>query len=178
MTSRRASRYFRNALLRLDPTRWQSYTDFVYARTPELSNLMLRRDTKAGREDLDLFFTEDGTRHEREIGWAGDGIQIWIQALFHLWRQPQSPILVLDEPDVFLHPDLQRRLARTVFGSDRQTVIATHSLEILAEASAGSAVWIDRNRRTLRKAAAGRVVGNSRSSAGQWLRIRSRPRLA
>jgi predicted ATP-dependent endonuclease of OLD family len=55
--------------------------------------------------------------------------------------------VVLDEPDVFLHPDLQRRLARTILDADQQVILATHSVEILSEAAPGSAVWVDRSRR-------------------------------
>lgn len=148
MTGRKASRYFRNALWRLDAETWLEFTSFVYERTPELANLVIRRAMGTQQDDFDLFYIEEKTRHEREIGWAGDGIQIWLQALYHLWRQRDSDVIVLDEPDVFLHPDLQRRLARTLFGTRPQIIIATHSVEILAEAEPGSAVWIDRSRRS------------------------------
>jgi predicted ATP-dependent endonuclease of OLD family len=148
MTGRKASRYFRNSLWRLDTEEWRDFTSYVYERTPEIANLFLRRAQGSQEDDFDLFYSEERTRHEREIGWAGDGIQIWLQALFHLWRNRDSDVMILDEPDVFLHPDLQRRLARTLFGTTKQTVVATHSVEILAEAEPGSAVWIDRSRRT------------------------------
>lgn len=147
-TSRRSSRYFRNALYRLDPTEWDEFRAYVYERTPEVSNLGLHRAVGTAEDDLDLYYEEEGTRREREITWAGDGIQIWLQALYHIWRQRAAPVVLLDEPDVFLHPDLQRRLARALFATGQQTVLATHSVEILAEAEPGSAVWIDRSRRT------------------------------
>lgn len=147
-TGKRSSRYFRNALWRLDHDDWRDFTSFVYERTPELTGLEIHRAQDTVEDDFDLFFTEELTRHEREIGWAGDGIQIWLQALFHLWTQRGNPVVVLDEPDVFLHPDLQRRLARTLFNTDQQVILATHSVEILAEAEPGSAVWVDRARRS------------------------------
>lgn len=147
LTSRRSSRYFRNALYRLTPEEWIDFTSFVYERTPELTSLDLHRAEGTVEDDFDLFYEEEGTRREREIGWAGDGVQIWLQALYHLWRQQDAPVVLLDEPDVFLHPDLQRRLARTLFATGQQTILATHSVEMLAEAEPGSAVWIDRSRR-------------------------------
>jgi hypothetical protein len=147
LNSRRSSRYFRNALSRLPADDWDEFRSFVYERTPELNNLAINRSYGSDNDAFDLFYEEERSRHEREIGWAGDGIQIWLQALFHLWRQRDADVVILDEPDVFLHPDLQRRLARTLFTSPQQTVIATHSVEILAEANPGSAVWIDRSRR-------------------------------
>jgi hypothetical protein len=146
-TSRRSSRYFRNALYRMTSQEWIEFTSFVYERTPELSDLVLHRAVGSTVDDFDLFYQESDTRQEREIAWSGDGIQIWMQALYHLWIQRDAPVLLLDEPDVFLHPDLQRRLARTLFAGDQQVILATHSVEILAEAEPGSAVWIDRARR-------------------------------
>ncbi|MGV9194048.1 ATP-dependent nuclease [Microbacterium sp. MC2] len=147
LSSRRSSRYFRNALSRLSSDDWEEFCSFVYERTPELSNLTINRSYGSDTDAFDLFYEEERSRHEREIGWAGDGVQIWLQALFHLWRQRSADVVILDEPDVFLHPDLQRRLARTLFTSPQQTIIATHSVEVLAEANPGSAVWIDRSRR-------------------------------
>lgn len=148
LSGRRSSRYFRNALALLTEAEWTEFRSFVYERTPELSNLALVRSFGSKDDVFDLFYEEEGTRHEREIGWAGDGIQIWLQCLYHLWRQRDAEVVILDEPDVFLHPDLQRRLARTIFAADRQTILATHSVEILAECEPGSAVWIDRSRRS------------------------------
>lgn len=146
-SSRRASRYFRNTLNRLEPSDWESLTTFIYSRTPEIGALELRRSIGDDVDEFDLFFSEPRSRHEREIAWAGDGLQIWLQDLYHVWRLRDKDVLLLDEPDVFLHPDLQRRLARTLFESSQQLVLATHSSEVLAEAPPASAVWIDRQRR-------------------------------
>ncbi|PPH26932.1 ATP-dependent endonuclease [Rathayibacter sp. AY1F9] len=147
LTAKSSSRYFRNALYALEADAWTDFESFVCRHTPEVSSLSLARSHASQDDELDLFYAEGSARHEREIAWAGDGIQIWLQALYHIWRLRQAPIIVLDEPDVFLHPDLQRRLARVLFGADRQVVVATHSIEILAEAEPGSAVWVDRGRR-------------------------------
>ena len=55
--------------------------------------------------------------------------------------------MVLDEPDVFLHPYLQRRLVRLLASLPAQTITATHSSEVLAEAPPESVVWIDKSRK-------------------------------
>ncbi|MFZ8305259.1 AAA family ATPase, partial [Staphylococcus aureus] len=80
---------------------------------PEVSNLSIRRSYGNKDDAFDLFYEEQASRNEREIAWAGDGIQIWLQELYHMWMQRAADVIILDEPDVFLHPDLQRRLART-----------------------------------------------------------------
>ncbi len=149
ITSRRTSRSFRNALLSVQNQsdgQWEELVAFLLSVTPELTGLSLQvRPTDRGHE-LDLFYREPGGR-DRELTWAGYGLQIWLQAMFHVWRNRDADVLVLDEPDVFLHPELQRRLARHLFALPAQLIMATHSVEVLAEGPPGSAVWVDRTRR-------------------------------
>jgi predicted ATP-dependent endonuclease of OLD family len=52
----------------------------------------------------------------------------------------------LDEPDVFLHSDLQRRLVKLLELNKSQVITATHSSEVLGEAETNSVVWVDRTR--------------------------------
>ncbi|MGO2482284.1 ATP-dependent nuclease [Glutamicibacter ardleyensis] len=146
--SGRSSRYFRNALKRLGSREFDEFNEFIKTLTPEVSSLEISSTPNSKGTDLDLYYVEGETRREREIAWAGDGIQIWLQLMYHLWMGREKDLLVLDEPDVFLHPDLQRRIARIISAHSSQTVIATHSVEIIAEAAPGSVVWIDRNRRS------------------------------
>ena len=54
---------------------------------------------------------------------------------------------MLDEPDVFLHPDLQRRLVWLLESLPGQTIAATHSSEVLVEAAPESVIWVDRARK-------------------------------
>src|SRR5262249_46782358 len=54
------------------------------------------------------------------------------------------------EPDVYMHPDLQRRLIRFLRRSFPQVIVATHSVEIMAEVEADEILVIDRERRRSR----------------------------
>src|SRR2546429_3340765 len=74
-------------------------------------------------------------------------IQIWLQLLLHVFRLRERDVVVLDEPDVFLHPDLQRRLVRLLDSLPGQTITATHSSEVLVEAAPESVIWVDKWRR-------------------------------
>jgi predicted ATP-dependent endonuclease of OLD family len=78
-----------------------------------------------------------------EIGWMGNGIQMWLQTMWFLARSSDSDIVILDEPDVYLHPDLQRKLARILFQHQQQIIIATHSTEIIAESKPENILIID-----------------------------------
>ena len=53
--------------------------------------------------ELTMFCLED--RMTRELYWAGFGFQIWCQILTHLSRVDDSGLVVIDEPEVYLHPE-------------------------------------------------------------------------
>jgi predicted ATPase len=55
-------------------------------------------------------FCKEG-RIDREVAWAGFGFQVWLQILTHLTGAAEDNVLVVDEPEIYLHPDLQRRLS-------------------------------------------------------------------
>jgi hypothetical protein len=101
---------------------------FIEFASPWLPELRIRDlVTRYGEKDdleLDLFYVEPGRRAEKEIFWVGDGIQIWLQLLLHVFRLRHQDLVILDEPDVFLHPDLQRRLVRLLDALDPQAVTA------------------------------------------------------
>ena len=151
LDGRLASRHFRNQLwlLREEPghTDLQSYFAFVTEWSTDLS--LVELTTHIGERDveLDLYYRELGGRTEKETFWAGDGIQIWLQILLHVFRLRTADVVILDEPDVFLHPDLQRRTVRLLDALNAQTISATHSAEVLAEAPLDAVVWVDRTRR-------------------------------
>jgi AAA domain, putative AbiEii toxin, Type IV TA system/AAA ATPase domain len=81
-----------------------------------------------------------------EISLMGHGLQMWLQIVWFLSRAPSEGTIVLDEPDVYMHPDLQRRLLNLVRSRFRQLIIATHSIEIIADVDPSSILSIDRRR--------------------------------
>jgi len=81
--------------------------------------------------EIDVFLREAGDRTPKELFWAGDGMQVFVQLLVHLYRLRDSDVIVLDEPDLYLHADLQRRLVRLLENTAAQTITATHSSEML-----------------------------------------------
>ena len=96
---------------------------------------------------LDLFYDDEGHRVPKEVCWAGDGLQVWLQVLYHVYRLRSVDVLVLDEPDIYLHADLQRRLVQILEEIDAQTVLASHSPEVLGEAHTDHVLWVDKSRR-------------------------------
>ena len=121
-----ASKHFRNQL-KTDPggyrrfrslaeETWQGIRidELVGARAP------YGRDLRLMVRDRDFV---------AEVGLMGHGLQMWLQTMWFLCRSADAPTVVLDEPDVYMHPDLQRRLIRLVRGMFPQIIIATHSVK-------------------------------------------------
>jgi len=75
-------------------------------------------------------------RYPAESWPVGSGLQAWIQTLWFLSRSPKDSTIILDEPDVYLHADLQKKLIRLLTSLDfRQVFVATHSIEMISDVS-------------------------------------------
>ena len=147
--SRRSSQHARNQLrLIRRGEEFEDFIEFVTSWLPEIEELSVttRRGKELGDREIDVFVRERGDRTPKELFWVGDGMQIFVQILTHLWRLRSADVVILDEPDLYLHADLQRRLVRLLDSTAAQTITATHSSEMLAEASSESVVWIDKTR--------------------------------
>ena len=70
-----------------------------------------------------------------ELGYVGNGLQMWLQMMWFVTKSKNQGIttIILDEPDVYMHPDLQRKLLKYVRRNFQQVIIATHSIEIISE---------------------------------------------
>jgi predicted ATP-dependent endonuclease of OLD family len=86
-------------------------------------------------------------RMTREIYWVGFGFQIWCQLLTHLSRATENSLVIVDEPEVYLHPDVQRQLIGIIRDIGADVLLASHSSEIIAEADPSEIVMIDKRRR-------------------------------
>jgi len=85
-----------------------------------------------------------------EVGKMGHGLQMWLQCIWFLTRCKDFGTIILDEPDVYMHADLQRRLIRHLLLQDCQVIVATHSVEILSEVEPEDILIIERKRKESR----------------------------
>jgi hypothetical protein len=77
---------------------------------PGLRVLDLRFDRNLPGESLSLMVRDED--FVAEVAAMGHGLQMWLQTMWFLARTPAAACVILDEPDVYMHPDLQRRLIR------------------------------------------------------------------
>ena len=71
--------------------------------------------------------------NESKLDDQGDGLKSYVSTFLSL-KSTDADILLLDEPEAFLHPPLARQLGELIGESetkDKQIFVATHSVEIL-----------------------------------------------
>ena len=161
-----AARNFRNIWYHY-PEHFDSFQCRLRETWPEMDIQKPEPDRSRDRTLIHMFCTED--RITREIGWVGSGFQVWCQMLTHLLKSKQSSIFLIDEPDIYLHSDLQRQLLSLLAGLGPAILIATHSTEIIAEASDGEIVLIDKKRRQSQRIQAPTQLSDVFSTLGSGL---------
>ena len=143
----RASRHFRN-YWRKNPEGFDNFRRLVEDTWPGMS---IREPNRAAilEDRLVMFVSEN--RIDRELYWAGLGFQIWCQLLTHISRCSESDMLIVDEPEVYLHPEVQRQLLGILRDVHPDIVLATHSVEIMSEADPSEILLVDKSRQSARR---------------------------
>lgn len=147
--TRRTARMFRNIWIR-QPELFPEFKKLVETTWPGISISSPAIHGYAPAM-LEMFCEEE--RRTREISWAGFGFQVWLQLLTHVLTAESATTLVVDEPEIYLHPDLQRRLFELLRVTGKQIVLATHSAEIVNDAEKDEVVIVNRERRAARRIA-------------------------
>ena len=143
-SSNLASRHFRNQL-RVFGDNFAQFAQMVEDTWPGLRVVELRAGRGYPGDALSLTI-RDGD-FVAEASAMGHGLQMWLQTMWFLARVNGHASVILDEPDVYMHPDLQRRLVRYLKGTHQQVVIATHSVEMMSEVEPDDILVVDRRRK-------------------------------
>ena len=141
LLTHRASRNFRNIWHHF-PDGFETFRTLIQETWPgmDIQKPELSRSDRAA--ELHMFCPEE--RVPRELYWAGFGFQVWCQMLTFIAKAPIGSLLIIDEPDIYLHSDLQRQLLHLLRLHSGDVLIATHSTEILAEAEAGEIIVLNK----------------------------------
>ncbi|MBL9175314.1 MAG: AAA family ATPase [Verrucomicrobiales bacterium] len=152
-----SSRHFRNQL-RIFREHFKDFQLNVSATWPGVAIQQLAIPPITEQKSIPIQLLVRDNDFTAEAAWMGHGLQMWLQTIWFLARNAASSVLILDEPDVYMHADLQRKLVRMLTRDNRQFIIATHSPEMLAEVEPDSVVILDRKRRISRAATSSRAV--------------------
>jgi predicted ATPase len=145
---RLSSRNFRNYWLHKTTEEFEVFANLVEYGWPGIR--VRKPEIEHGDRNFVRMYFRDG-RNVREVQWAGFGFQVWMQTMMHLTQASEKSILVLDEPDIYLHPDLQHRLLKLVSQRVGQFFIATHSTEIINAADPGDVLIVRPSARSAKR---------------------------
>ncbi|WP_110709724.1 ATP-binding protein [Salinicola sp. CR57] len=148
LLSHRASRNFRNIWYHY-PDEFDNFRELIGTTWPSMDIERPEVDTTHKSPVLHMFCPEE--RYPREIFWAGFGFQVWCQMLTYIVRSREDSLLIIDEPDIYLHSDLQRQLVEILRQSETDVLIATHSTEIISETDPGDLLVINKRNRSARR---------------------------
>ena len=140
----RASRHFRNYWW-LNPDGFNDFKDLLEQTWPGMSVL----PPDLVHQTLSMFAIEH--RIYRELYWAGLGFQVWCQLLTYISRYKNSDLIVIDEPEIYLHPEVQRQLLGILRDVEPDILLATHSVEILAEADPSEILLVDKKNKSAKR---------------------------
>lgn len=148
LLTHRASRNFRNIWYHY-PEQFDEFRALVRTTWPGMDIESPRVDYSYSTPRLYMFCPEE--RIPREIFWAGFGFQVWCQMLTYIIRGRNASLLLIDEPDIYLHSDLQRQLLGLLKSLGPDIVIATHSTEIVSEAEPDDILIVNKRARSARR---------------------------
>lgn len=143
-----AARNFRN-IWHHYPERFDQFRALLNETWPGMDIEGPEVDHTYDKAVLHMFCPEE--RIPREIFWAGFGFQVWCQMLTHIVQSADCSLFLIDEPDIYLHADLQRQLIGILRDLPSDILIATHSTEIITEAEPDDIVIIDKKRSSSRR---------------------------
>lgn len=143
-----AARNFRN-IWHHYPERFEQFRQILAETWPGMDIQKPEVQYGEGKPRLIMMCPEE--RIPREIFWAGFGFQVWCQMLTHLVQSRGKSLFLIDEPDIYLHADLQRQLLGLLRNLGPDVLIATHSTEIITEAEAEDIVLINKKRTHARR---------------------------
>ncbi|MGO4549140.1 ATP-dependent endonuclease [Paenibacillus sp. 2TAB23] len=140
LTTHRASRHFRN-YWRNNPSDFKDFAELVSKTWPGME-IESPKQPDIMLPELIMFCREN--RISRELFWSGFGFQIWCQLLTHISRCKKATLLIVDEPEVYLHPDVQRQLLGILRYCGPDIILATHSTEIMGESDPSEILLINK----------------------------------
>ncbi|MCP4887989.1 MAG: AAA family ATPase [Planctomycetaceae bacterium] len=136
-----ASRHFRNQI-RYMQEHFEKFSKLFNSTWPDIA--VHSFESKDARNEDPLFLMLREQNFVAEAADFGHGVQMWLQIIWFLSRADPQTVVVLDEPDVYLHPDQQSSLMQLVRGRFEQSILSTHANAIITECDNREILRLDR----------------------------------
>jgi predicted ATPase len=138
-----AARNFRNIWHHF-PEKFDEFRALLQQTWPGMDILPPEIDTTHEKPRLHMYCPEN--RRPRELFWAGFGFQVWCQMLTHVIQSSKVSLFLIDEPDIYLHSELQRQLLGILRNLGPDILLATHSTEMITEAETNDIVLVSKGK--------------------------------
>jgi len=145
LLTHKASRNFRNIWYHYNED-FEDFRSLVISTWPGMDIDPPEVNYSSDSPIINMFCPEE--RIPREIFWAGFGFQVWCQMLTYIIKNKNSTLFLIDEPDIYLHSDLQRQLLGILKNLGPDIIIATHSTELICEAEINDILIINKTNNT------------------------------
>ncbi|MFR9603235.1 MAG: ATP-binding protein [Rikenellaceae bacterium] len=161
--TRLTSRHFRNQIYKFNG----SFTTFKELSEKTWFGLQITEPNYNDRVTADnlSLMVRDGV-FTAEVAQMGHGLQMWLQTMWFLSRCDKDSVVILDEPDVYMHADMQRKLIRLLKGKFKQVIVATHSVEIISDVEADNILPIDKSASKQKYATSSKIVQQTINNIG------------
>ncbi len=123
-----SSRHFRNQI-RLLKDHFESFRELFQQTWQGIRVSEFIAHDAQYEDELSLMLMDAG--FVAEAANFGHGLQMWLQIIWFLARTPSESVVVLDEPDVYMHPEQQARMVSLLRDRFRQCLVSTHSEQII-----------------------------------------------
>lgn len=143
-----AARNFRN-IWHHYPERFEEFRDLLRQTWPGMDINPPEIDRTHQKPRLHMYCPEE--RKPRELFWAGFGFQVWCQMLTHIIQSKDVSLFLIDEPDIYLHAELQRQLLEILKSIGPDILLATHSTEMITEAEANDILLVAKGKTAARR---------------------------
>lgn len=137
-----SSRHFRNQL-RYQQDHFESFRDLFQQTWQGLRVCEFIAPDALHEDELALMLMDDG--FVAEAANFGHGLQMWLQIIWFIARTPSNSIVVLDEPDVYMHPEQQSRMISLLRDRYQQCLVSTHSEQIIKACSSAEIMRLHRS---------------------------------
>lgn len=138
-------------LLQLNPGLLDKLNQYLCLIFPQIHRVFARMIGGAPQQEVEIFVTQFETTEEEDIvslGSSGTGLSQVLAILYLVVCAKEPSVLIIDEPQSFLHPGAARKLIETLstYPQQHQYIIATHSPALIAAAEPATVTLITKEK--------------------------------
>ncbi|MDX2029493.1 MAG: AAA family ATPase [Blastocatellia bacterium] len=138
-------------LLQLNPRLLDKLNQYLCLIFPQIHRVFARMIGGAPQQEVEIFVSQFETTEEEDfvsLGSSGTGLSQVLAILYLVICAKEPSVLIIDEPQSFLHPGAARKLIEilSTYPQHHQYIIATHSPALIAAAEPATVTLITKEK--------------------------------